>query len=214
MKYLQKNLRRKAQRGVVLFIALIALMVMALAAVVLVRSVDTSTIIAGNLAFKQAATAAADAGVAAAVPWLAVTEASQAVSPYVSAAHAFNIDSPATGYYSSIAAPVNLTDAATWAVGTSRPGTGANFDGNGYDANTGNTVRYIIQRVCRTANQLLSTDNCLFSDVAGNKGSKRGRLSYEAGMSSDSTLGSPIYRITARVTGPKNSVSYIQAYAY
>ena len=41
------------QRGVVLFIALIALVAMSLAAVALVRSVDTATIIAGNLAFKQ-----------------------------------------------------------------------------------------------------------------------------------------------------------------
>ena len=41
---------RTAQRGVVLFFALIALVAMSLAAVALIRSVDTSTIIAGNLA--------------------------------------------------------------------------------------------------------------------------------------------------------------------
>jgi type IV pilus assembly protein PilX len=216
MRYLQANLKRKTQRGVVLFIALIALMVMALAAVVLVRSVDTSTLIAGNLAFKQAATAAADAGVAAAVPWMVTTQTAQATAgkdPWVHVDHTFNQDSPTTGYYSSIATPANLTDAATWADTASRPGTGHNFSA-GKDLATGNTVRYIIQRMCRTANALLSVSNCLLSDAAEENGSHRGRLSHEAGLGSGATTGSPIYRITARVTGPKNTVSYIQAYAY
>ena len=44
------------QQGVVLFIALVALVVMSLAAVALIRSVDTNTLIGGNLSFKQAAT--------------------------------------------------------------------------------------------------------------------------------------------------------------
>lgn len=219
MKYLQTNLWRKTQQGVVLFIALIALMVMALAAVVLVRSVDTSTLIAGNLAFKQAATAAADAGVAAAVPWLGATGASQALlqlDPTVDTTNALNQDSPATGYYSSIAAPTDLTANATWAAGVSRPGSGANFDASGYDANTGNTVRYIIQRMCRTASALLSADNCLLSDATTilDSGSKRGRLTHEVGLSAGGSGLSPMYRITARVTGPKNTVSYIQTYVY
>ena len=42
------------QRGLVLFFALIALVAMSLAALALVRSVDTSTLISGNLAFRQA----------------------------------------------------------------------------------------------------------------------------------------------------------------
>jgi type IV pilus assembly protein PilX len=217
MKHVQINLRRKTQQGVVLFIALIALLVMSLAAVVLVRSVDTSTLIAGNLAFKQAATASADAGVAAAVPWMIAKQGAEPAAskdPWVHLANTFNNDSPTTGYYSSIATPANLTDAATWADTTSRPGTGHYFDADGKDSSTGNTVRYIIQRMCRTANQLLTVSNCLLSDDTEPNGSRRGRLSHEAGLGSGATTGSPIYRITARVTGPKNSVSYIQAYAY
>ena len=50
--------RRRAparrQRGVVLFVALIGMVVLSLAAVALLRSVDSGTSIAGNLAFKQA----------------------------------------------------------------------------------------------------------------------------------------------------------------
>lgn len=55
------------QRGVVLFFALIALVAMSLAAVALIRSVDTSTLIAGNLAFKQATKNSAEAGIEAAI---------------------------------------------------------------------------------------------------------------------------------------------------
>lgn len=217
MKYIQTNHKRQGQRGVVLFMALIALVVMSLAAVALVRSVDTSTLVAGNLAFKQAATSSADAGVEAAIPWMVTTNAAQLAlnkDPWTDPTHAFNVDAPANGYYSSLATPADLTAASTWATTASRPGTGANFDADGLNSTTGNTVRYIIQRVCRNANQILSTANCLFSDSSEDNASKRGRLSYEAGLGSGSITGSPLYRITARVTGPRNTVSYIQAYAY
>lgn len=211
------RINRQNQQGVVLFIALIALVVMSLAAVALVRSVDTATLVAGNLAFKQAATSSADAGVEAAIPWMAATNAAQVAlnkDPWLDATHAFNVDAPASGYYSSIAVPVDLAADSTWTSATSRPGTGANFDVDGLDSTTGNTVRYVIQRVCRNANQVLSSANCLFSDASEDNGSKRGRLTYDAGLGSGATSGSPIYRITARVTGPRNTVSYIQAYAY
>src|ERR1700758_5529421 len=45
---------KSAQRGVVLFIALIVMVVMSLAAIALMRSVDTTTAVIGNIAFRQA----------------------------------------------------------------------------------------------------------------------------------------------------------------
>ena len=53
----------RRQRGVVLFISLIVLVAMTLAGVALVRSVDTTNLIAGNLAFKQGATLSGDAAI-------------------------------------------------------------------------------------------------------------------------------------------------------
>jgi Tfp pilus assembly protein PilX len=41
------------QRGVVLFIALIVMVAMSLAAIALIRSVDTTNLLIGNLAFRQ-----------------------------------------------------------------------------------------------------------------------------------------------------------------
>lgn len=58
------------QAGVVLFIALIALVVMSLAAVALIRSVDTNTLIAGNISYKQSALVSSDSGVETALSWL------------------------------------------------------------------------------------------------------------------------------------------------
>lgn len=216
------RINRMHQRGVVLFIALMALVVLSLAAVALVRSVDTSTLVAGNLAFKQAATSSADAGLESAIPWILTTQVAQtSKDPWLDITHALNVDSATTGYYASMvkldgSEKLDLAAASTWDAVHSRPGTGTNFDADGLNSSTGNTVRYIIQRVCRSDNVqlLLSTSSCLFSDFQVNIGSKRGRLTYDAGLGTGASGGSPLYRITARVTGPRNTVSYIQAYAY
>jgi Tfp pilus assembly protein PilX len=55
----------RSQRGVVLLIALIMLVAMTLAGIGMMRSVDTGSVIAGNLAFKQATLNASDAGTSA-----------------------------------------------------------------------------------------------------------------------------------------------------
>lgn len=209
-----KNKANARERGVVLFVALIALVVMSLAAVALIRSVDTTTLIAGNLAFKQNATSSGDSGMEAAVTWLKTTSGAQGTKdPWTDTTYAFNLDDDTHGYYSSIATPTDLSDKTMW-ESKGQPATGHDYDSSGYNNKTGNTVLYIIQRMCRTPNQLLSVSNCLMSDSSGKTGSARGKLSHEAGLGSGSTNGSPIYRVTARVTGPKNTVSYIQAYTY
>ena len=75
---------------------------MSLAALALVRSVDTSTLISGNLAFRQAATTSADGGVENSV---AVMTAMQAANDalatpknvYLDATQIFNVTNAATG---------------------------------------------------------------------------------------------------------------------
>ena len=66
MKKLKQLKRHFHQQGLVLFVALIALVAMSLAAAALVRTVDTGVMVAGNLAFKQSATMSADSGITAA----------------------------------------------------------------------------------------------------------------------------------------------------
>jgi hypothetical protein len=58
-----------------LFVALIVLVAMSLAGIALMRSVDTNVLIAGNLAFRQGATARGDWGVEDARTWITANAA-------------------------------------------------------------------------------------------------------------------------------------------
>ena len=196
------------QRGLVLFFALIALVAMSLAALTLVRSVDTATLIAGNLAFRQAATTSGDGTVETAVTALSTMNANgAALNVYMDIGHPFNATSAVTGYYSN-ANTLALTSSATWVDGVSSPESLADASGN--------RSRYIIERMCRTANQLLSKTNCLFSGEANHTSGKAVALPSSicegAGCPKAGQL--PVYRITTRITGPKNTISYIQAMVY
>lgn len=65
---------RRAQSGVVLFIALIAMVVLSLAGVALIRAVDTSGSAAGNIAFREASVTAVNLAIEQAVDWLYVSK--------------------------------------------------------------------------------------------------------------------------------------------
>ena len=209
--------RTVKQRGIVLFFALIALLVLSLAAVALIRSVDTSTIIAGNLAFKQAATSSGDTGVEAAMGWMTATQAANnTVNVLLDPGHTFNQDSLPQGYYSSVhddpADPsyVNLFGDTSWVAGKSV------LVGADPDPATGNTTRYIIQRLCRTANQPVATANCLFSGAIQDINGQHVKLPQEVCQGPGCPVAgqTPMIRITSRVTGPRNTVSYVQAFVY
>jgi type IV pilus assembly protein PilX len=208
------------QRGVVLFFALIALVVMSLAAVALIRSVDTSTMIAGNLAFKQAATTSGDGGIENAVTALNTAQAAMlAINNNVlidpgcpgACSNVLNTTAAASGYYSSITDPnltANLTDSANWTNANSMLVT--NDDGSG------NEIRYIIQRMCRTADQPPSKTNCLFSSAALDNNGQEVPLPSNICQGAGCPVAgqAPEYRITSRSAGPGNTFSYVQAFVY
>lgn len=199
---IQQGLKFSGQRGAVLFFALIALVVITLAAVALIRSVDTNTLIAGNLAFKQSATSSGDRGTELAITWLQANQG------------ALDSSNPAAGYYNSLNQTLNLTAQNWGGIGVSA----------GQD-NAGNTVRYVIQRLCNhppaKAAQVnsevsiaVSETECILSDAPPpNSGMEVKDVS--GGCPTCTTgEGAPIYRITAQVTGPRNTVSYVQAFVY
>ncbi|MFM2055228.1 MAG: hypothetical protein RL456_3265 [Pseudomonadota bacterium] len=62
--------RARAQRGASLLFAMMTVVALSLAAVALIRSVDTGTTILGNLSFKQDTLLAADRGTRLAVDWI------------------------------------------------------------------------------------------------------------------------------------------------
>src|SRR5690606_5713691 len=60
----------RKQQGVVLLVAIIALVALTLAALAVTLSGDTSNVIAGNLAFQRSATHSAELGLEVAMQWL------------------------------------------------------------------------------------------------------------------------------------------------
>ncbi len=201
--------RAKGQRGVVLFFALISLLAIMLAAVALIRSVDTGTMIAGNLAFKQAATTSGDAGTESAMAWVDAIQAANGAPTraITDATHPLNITNAANGYYSSMDLTLDLFADATWNAITAVPAT--------TDA-SGNTVRYIIQRACRTPNVSIQNADCLYSPatLAGDGSEIKQPQDICEGDGCPALGQSPMMRITSRVTGPRNTVSYVQAFVY
>ena len=190
MKSRPAHLRGQARRqhGVVLFVALIVLIIMTLAGLALLRQMGVGTSIAGNVAFKEKATSVADGGTEFARAWLMANSAITAN------------DSVANGYLSSWAGGVDPT-AFDWA-GQSRTLTDD-------QAQTGNTTRMIIHRLCATANMsaLDPAQRCSDFPVI-NAGESRGGGGYPSVL--PGTAPSPFFRVTTRVDGPRNTISYTQ----
>jgi Tfp pilus assembly protein PilX len=189
----------RSERGVILFIALIVLVAMSLAGIALMRSVDTNVLIAGNLAFRQGATLAADRGVENAKGYLAANAAGATL---------FN-DQPVPYYWANWQAGVDLIG-----IGSAADDYNWNQANNlGSDAGS-NEVRYVIHRLCTTAGDPSGAGtSCVKASVAAGTGASasgtKGVVAY--GTAALPGISSTYYRVTVRVTGPRNSVSYVQA---
>lgn len=193
----------RKQQGVVLFISLIVLVAMTLAGIALVRSVDTTNLIAGNLAFKQGATLTAEAATEKARNWLTAQP-----NPNVT----LQTDNAANGYYSAPALTGQGTerfwDQPTAAGGydwtnNSQP---AYTDPLGNPSNdaAGNQVSYVIQRLCSLAGQPVGAPNSCISTTSAPPNCNQ--------LGNPCAQGQTVYyyRITAKITGPRNTVSYVQ----
>jgi type IV pilus assembly protein PilX len=183
---------RSPQAGVVLVIALIMLVAMAMAGIAMVRSMGAGIGIAGNLAFKQNATSVADLGIATARDYV-----------YGRTVEQLALDDAASGYYSSWDSTFNP---ATYPWTTNSVLVTSN-DG------TGNLVRYVTHRLCSIANTQVAASaaqNCvvrLDSDRSDKSTKPEGDVTF-----TDATQ--VYYRITARVEGVRNAVSYVQVMIY
>jgi type IV pilus assembly protein PilX len=171
----------RGQRGVVMFVALVVLVVMTLAGLAMLRQMGGTVSIAGNVAFKQSATAVADAGTEAGRAWL--------VSPLSNR----DLDSPANGYFSSWSASVN-PDTFNWAAAPVAAAANA----------SGFTVRYIVHRLCAIPNVASTAPAQKCSEEKGKEVIDKGTGEHFPGVPQ------PYFRVTTRVEGPRNTVSYTQ----
>lgn len=191
-----RGLLRAKQDGVVLMMALIVLVAMTLAGIALVRSVDTTNVIAGNLAFQQAATHAGDAGTEAAAAWLQANNSGSTLQS----------DITGQGYAASFQPPLAANQSwdnywTTVLVPSGRVVTLAPDAG-------GNTVSYTIQRLCNASGDALSpATGCAVTRATGVATSS----SKTAGTVALLYASQIYYRVTTRTAGPRNTVSYVQA---
>ena len=193
------------QRGVVLFIALIVMVALSLAAIALIRSVDTTTTVIGNLAFRQASILPAN---------MAVEEAAAALFQDADIAHVIRIpdrDSnlPAENYFASVQPCVNVVLCERGIPEQLQKRTAFTQTKMLVDASLSGAqteVRYVIERVCKSAAPPIAAtnENCDLLPPPGPFGTTVGDKSL--------TLPSvPYYRVTIRVDGPQNTASFVQA---
>jgi Tfp pilus assembly protein PilX len=215
-----KPVHRAAQRGISMFITLIAVVLLTFAGLALMRSVDTSTLITGNMSFQEGALASAGAGTEAAITWLGANATGTTLFSNINAA----------GYYASDSANCDLTGSTTPADATNDVKWGASDPGGNcaMDAfimspaaagvGTGYTVAYVINRMCNAPgdpNSVYAADGVTpmicsqYLSLATATTSTRVGATYGSGPLIP--VPQHYYRITTRVSGPRNTVRFTQA---
>lgn len=182
------------QRGVVLIIALIALVAMTLAAIGLVRSHSAGSLIAGNMAFKQDTIQNTDRAIEMALDWmaanLAATQESDVANQY------FALEQPVD----SLGVPTTIN----WSAVPCRDNAG-----NAIACNTvapgDSRIQYVIDRLCQGSLPVIDKDANCVQDQATGGGSKRAGVPVFAGT------GMIYYRVTARVEGARGTTTVAQA---
>jgi type IV pilus assembly protein PilX len=200
----------KRQSGVAVMIALVVLVVMTLAGIAVVRSVDAGALIAGNLAFRKSATNAADIAMETARTWLLANTG------------ILTNDNGGAGYWANSAnnldltgniTPANSADDVAW---PDTAGVGNPFQPSclARDAVTGNRACFIINRLCDVSGGPLDSSTCatMVGTRGGNSqgGVRQASTNQEGGWTSTTSHG--YYRITVRIDGPRNTVSFAQTY--
>lgn len=193
------------QRGVALFVALIAMVLLSIAGIALVRSVDTTSGVAGNIAFRLGANGPVNDAIETAIDKLF---RSKTILTYQ--------NDIGNGYYALLQAgekpnglPAVLAgDYATMSSNYS----GAGLPAPVVDASTKMEVRYVIERMCKdpgTAGPWPPT--IAICDTLPPKVSQAGTDNKPANKTP--TLPAiPNYRVTVRVDVPNSStVSIVQA---
>jgi type IV pilus assembly protein PilX len=192
----------RRQRGIVLFIALIVMVAMTLAAVALIRSVDTTNTAVGNLAFRQSSILPANYAVETAVASLFV-EAYNG-GPKVTDP---TKDDTNVNYYSTF----KRTDNKIGVPKDLQTYTAARALKIQLKDDADNLITYVIERMCDDTSPVKPGDGVAaltWCDMMAPKLSP-GTTVNDPDIFKIPPL--PFYRVTVRVDGPKNTASFLQA---
>jgi Tfp pilus assembly protein PilX len=182
------------QHGVVLIFSLIVLLILAIGAVALLRSVDSSLLSAGNLAFHRDLVNQGEQAVASVMtefknngpPLGGVTTASMLTANYSATTLATNAQG----------VPLALLDNTAFGLVATAP----DIVGRTPDV----TIRYVIDRLCAPLTVIASSPNCVQSTGMPTGGTANRNTAVAAPSAT-------IYRISVRVNGPRNTQAFLQA---
>jgi type IV pilus assembly protein PilX len=202
------------QRGLSLLFALLALAALSLAAVGLVRSVGTGSLVMGNLGFKLDATASGDRGSELAIAWLQANVGGTTL----------DANAVAAGYYATSTDALDPTGrntatlpraAVDWNNDNCASVNGAYsacLDAAPVTAVGGNSVSWIITRLCAAAGSKDAvTNSCATSLTSGTTDDANSSgLDYAAPTGFGTATTNPYYRIVVRTVGGRNTVSFTE----
>lgn len=225
-------------RGISLVFALLALVALSLAAVALIRSIDTSTLVMGNLGFKQETTALAEQGTQAAILWLnnqastdgaSLDDAIEGVSlysatgtniaspqtalPLISESDRADVDPEAPGE-GRCAMEITSTNNEAVATPLCPPGNElfifrAAADGDDGDTLMGN-VRYSITRLCSNTGPFASANCVQPASLSAGSAQDKGSLDYSRPEPLAGSVDGVLYRIVVRAQGARNTTTYTE----
>jgi len=185
----QRPASRSNQRGVVVLIALIAMLALAYAGTALMRSVDATTAVTGNIELPQGAVLATDAAVEHAIA--ALFERHLIADPAA--------DDETQSYYASRqpqedarGIPLRVLQLANYAE-----------DARVVDAGSGNVVRYVIERMC-TEGGPATRETCLFTPAID--------APTPGTITDPEPAPVPLFRQTIRVDGQAGTIVFAQAW--
>ncbi len=192
------------QRGVTLLFGLIALAIMMIGAAAMVRSMNTSLTIAGNLGFKRDLTNQAERATASV---MAVMKSGALKT------EADRDNALASRNYSATILPTNAQGIPNALVGDS------NFSTVGATSNDisvpdqGVVLRYLVDRLCVNTG-LADGSHCQMSELGAPMGGSAA-VTHRADDSSATGGGGvvprqTVFRLSIRVSGPRNTQAYFQ----
>jgi type IV pilus assembly protein PilX len=203
----------RRQTGLSLIFALMALAALSVAAVALIRSVDTGSLVVGNVALKQDTLVTADRVTEQAINWLGPKAVTAAV----------HNDDADEGYYATTLDGLDVTGQSSASAARAV----VDWEGDGcstYPAGSfgvckpahpevtltgGNKARWIVMRLCSAAGapatagvDCASTLNSITAE-----GTMKGGVDYNTDRFDDSAY-AQYYRIVVRAQGARGTVSY------
>ncbi len=199
---------KRQQRGVVLVFAMIALVIMLIGAVAITRSMNSSQFNIGNIGFKRDLANQSERAVQMAMN--AVRTGGLLVDP---TARLANLK---TANYSAVKLADNAQGIPTALLDNAVFGAYGTTTNDIVIDELNVTVRYVVDRLA-TAAGACSAATCVFANqtVFGGSSSEWINSQTNSGAANNANPSAvpqqPVYRLTVKVTGPRNTMSFYQS---